>query len=210
MKKVILTTLLALASSMFASAAVITLDFEGVGDLNAVGNFYNGGAGTNFGVAFDGPTLAVVDSDAGGSGNFANEPSGDTIMFFLDNNASTMSVAAGFTTGFSFFYTSSVAGSVDVFDGVNGTGALLATLGFARNIDGCSGDPSGTFCRFSAVGVAFTGTAKSVVFTGVANQSGFDNITFGSERPTGEVPEPSTYAMLGAGLVTLIAARRRS
>ncbi len=212
MKKVILTTLLALASSMFASATVITLDFEGVGDLNAVGNFYNGGAGTNYGVAFDGPTLALVDSDAGGSGNFANEPTGDTIMFFTSASASTMSVAAGFTTGFSFFYTSSSAGSVDVFDGVNGTGALLATLGFAAQHTGggCVGDPSGDFCNWSAVGVAFAGTAKSVVFSGVAGSTGFDNITFGSETATGAVPEPSTYAMLGAGLVTLIAARRRS
>jgi len=212
MKKIILTTLLALASSLFASAAVITLDFEGVGNTNAVGNFYNGGAGPNYGVAFNGPTLALVDSDAGGTGNFANEPTGDTIMFFTDSNASIMSLAAGFTTGFSFFYTSSTAGSVRVYDGVNGTGALLTTLGFVdqSNGGGCVGDPNGAFCNWSAVGVAFTGTAKSVVFSGVAGQTGFDNITFGSETPGGAVPEPSTYAMIGAGLATLVAARRRS
>lgn len=65
-----------------ASAAITVLDFEGVGDNNAVGNFYNGGAGTNYGVSFSGPTLALIDLDAGGSGNFASEPSPNTVMLF--------------------------------------------------------------------------------------------------------------------------------
>ena len=64
--------LAALALSAQANAAVITLDFEGVGNNQAVGNYYNGGAGTNYGVQFSGPTLALVDADAGGSGNFAS------------------------------------------------------------------------------------------------------------------------------------------
>ena len=78
-----------------AAAAVVVLDFEGIGNGNPVGNFYNGGAGTNYGVQFSPATLALVDSDAGGSGNFANEPSADTIMFFLDSNNAILDVAAG-------------------------------------------------------------------------------------------------------------------
>ena len=49
------------------------IDFEGVGDLLPVaiiGDTTWGGAATG-----------LVDSDAGGSGNFANEPSPDTIAF---------------------------------------------------------------------------------------------------------------------------------
>lgn len=37
------------ASCMVGSAvaAPIVLDFEGIGDLNAINNYYNGGGGTN-------------------------------------------------------------------------------------------------------------------------------------------------------------------
>jgi hypothetical protein len=208
----LLKTLLAtaaFAAVLPASAAVVVLDFEGVGNLNAVGNFYNGGAGTNYGVQFSQATLALVDADSGGSGNFANEPSPDTIMFFLDANNAILDVAAGFTTGFSFFYSSSTAASVNVYDGLGGTGNLIGTLNLtAQGFDNCAGDPTGGFCNWTAVGVAFSGTAKSIDFGGTANQTGFDNITFGSSTPV--VPEPETYALMLAGLGVLgYVARRR-
>jgi len=98
---------LAAFTAVPANAAIITLDFEGVGNLNPVGNFYSG-----LGVVFSPATLAVVDFDAGGTGNIANEPSPDTVMFFLDANNAILDFAAGFMTGFSFFYTSSVAATV--------------------------------------------------------------------------------------------------
>ncbi len=126
-----------------ASAAVIVLDFEGVPDLSSVGNFYNGGAGTNYGVSFSGATLGLVDADAGGSGNFANEPSANTVMFFLNANNAILNLAAGFDTGFSFFYSSSTAATVNVYDGVDGTGNLLGSLNLlAQGFDSCSGDPA--------------------------------------------------------------------
>src|SRR5438105_4777705 len=87
----------ALAATALPASAVIVLDFEGVGNLNPVGNFYNGGAGTNYGIQFSNDTLAVVDADDGGSGNFANEPSSDTIMFFLNANNAVLNFSAGFT-----------------------------------------------------------------------------------------------------------------
>ncbi|PZQ59499.1 MAG: PEP-CTERM sorting domain-containing protein [Phenylobacterium zucineum] len=204
----------ALSIAAPASAEIIVLDFEGVGDLNPVGNFYNGGAGTNYGVEFSGDTLAVVDADDGGSGNFANEPSSNTIMFFLNANNAILNFAAGFTTGFSFFYSSSTAATVNVYDGLNGTGNLLGSLNLdAQGFQNCTGDPGGDFCNWTAVGVAFAGTAKSINFGGTANQTGFDDITFGSDRPGGTiVPEPSTWAMmlLGfAGLGSALRMRRR-
>ncbi len=99
---------------LFASApasAVITLDFEGIGNECSINNFYNGGtdscgnSGTNHAIAFGPNSLAVIDADAGGSGNIGNEPTPDTAMFFLTGSA-VLNYAAGFEDGFSFFYSS--------------------------------------------------------------------------------------------------------
>lgn len=99
---------LASARSLVASiaqAAPIVLDFEGVGDFASVNEFYNGGtdsagnSGPNYGINFSPTSLGLIDSDAGRSRNFANEPSPDTILFFQEGDAATMNVAAGFDTG---------------------------------------------------------------------------------------------------------------
>jgi len=198
-----------LAVAMPASADIIVLDFEGIGDVSPVGNFYNGGGGTNYGIQFSDATLAVIDADAGGSGNIANEPSPDTTMFFLDANNAILNYAAGFDTGFSFFYSSSTAATVTVYDGLNATGNVLGTLDLAAQFNtNCGGDPSGGFCNWSPVGVLFAGIAMSIDFGGTANQTTFDDITFGTDRPGNPtaVPEPATLLTVGAGLVAL---RRR-
>lgn len=198
----------ALAVALPAAAGPIVLDFEGIGDLNPVGDYYNGGGGTNYGVSFSQDTLALIDADAGGSGNFANEPSPNTVMFFLNANNAVLNYAAGFDTGFSFFYSSSVATTVTIYDGVNGTGNVLGTITLAaQGFDNCAGDPSGDFCNWTNVGVAFGGVAKSIDFGGTANQTGFDNITFGSSTA---LPEPGTYALMALGLAGIgFTARRR-
>jgi hypothetical protein len=193
----------------------LALDFEGLQDQEQILDFYNGGTGSagssgvNYGVSFTSNALALIDSDAGGTGNFANEPTGDTVAFWLSGNDLLMNVAGGFDTGFSFFYTSSTVATVNVYDGLNATGNLLGSINLlAQHDDGCVGDPNGTFCNWTAGGVAFTGTAMSVSFSGTANQTGYDNITFGSSTPEG-VPEPTITALLGIGLVGMTLARRR-
>lgn len=194
---------------LYTMASPIVLDFEGLPNLSAVGNYYNGGAGTNYGVEFSGDTLAAIDQDAGGDGNFANEPSPSTIMFFLDSNNAILNLAAGFDTGFSFFYSSSTEASVNVYDGVNATGNLLASIILsAQAFEGCAGDPTGDFCNWSAVGVDFAGIAKSIDFSGTANYTGFDNITFGSATPS-TVPVPAAAWLFASGLAGLVGLSKR-
>ena len=177
-----------------ASTTVI-LDFEGVGNLEQILDFYDGGyggygsgPGPDYGITFGPDALALIDADAGGSGNFANAPSGSTISFFLTGPGVVMNVEAGFTTGFSFFYTSAREGTVTVFDGPDGTGSVLATVPVEvqYNTCGASGDPSGAFACWTEVGVTFSGTAFSVNFGGVQNYTGFDEITLGSATPGAE------------------------
>jgi hypothetical protein len=199
-----------------AQAAVVVLDFEGVGDLAAVNDFYNGGtdsagnSGTNHGVGFTDTSLGIVDADADGSGNHANEPTSDTVLSFEFSSNDFMNVAAGFDTGFSFFYAATEVVNLAVYDGLNGTGNLLAVIGLDNQFDdGCVGDPGGNICNWTAAGVVFDGVARSVDFSGAGFYVRFDNVTLGSDVPV--IPEPSTYALMALGLAGIgVVARRRA
>jgi hypothetical protein len=221
-----------------AAAVPVVLTFEGIDDRASVNDFYNGGTdsagnrGRNYGINFSSLSLATIDAEAGGTGNFAHEPSANTVVAFLQGSAVTMNVAAGFNTGFSFFYSSKENGFINVYDGLNATGNLLASIELDDNIDACAGDPTGEYCRWSPVGVSFAGTAHSVDFRGATNNIGFDNITLGSFTPgtptvpdlpddpdnpgdpgtpgtPGAVPEPATLALTALGLAALLAPTRR-
>ena len=216
------------AASAPASAAIVSLDFEKVNATYPSGfanilEFYNGGlssdgtTGTNYGISFGRNALAIClnstsvrcsNTSRGGLAPASSQGG----LFFLDGSETFMNIASGFSTGFSFNYVSlSFAGSVSVYDGLNGTGSLLATLNLTPNAGSCPGYSAG-FCPFSPTGVLFAGTAKSVSFAGVANQIVFDDITFGTDIPGPRVPEPATWAMMiaGFGLVGFAARRRRT
>lgn len=218
MSKNLITILLTLLT-FNASAAVITLDFEGVTNNASVGNFYNGGTGVNYGVQFGSGAVGVIDFDAGGTAPIANEPSPSTALAFTTFGGVSnpyLTVAAGFDTGFSFFYSSSNEATIYVYDNVGGTGNVLGSMVLAvqRAGNGCVGDPNGSFCNWSQVGLSFSGTAKSIGFGEALNFTAFDNITLGANlaavSPT-PVPEPETYLMLllGLGLMRLVVPNKK-
>ena len=206
-----------LALPAAASANVVSLNFENINASYPSGyaqilDYYNGGTssdgttGTNYGVSFGSNALAIClnsqsvycsNTSRGGLGDPGSQKGG---LFFLEGSETFLNYAAGFDTGFSFNYVSySYAGSVGVYDGLNGTGNLLATLALSPNAGSCPGYSAG-FCPFSPMGVTFAGIAKSISFAGVANQIVFDDVTFGSATPgPGDVPEPATWAMFIGG-----------
>ena len=88
----------------------VVLDFEGVADLEPILDFYDGGfggfgsgPGPDYGITFGPDARALIDSDDGGSGNISNEPSANTVSFFLTGPGVVMNVENGFTTGVTFF-----------------------------------------------------------------------------------------------------------
>ncbi len=210
-----------------ASAQVVSLNFEGVNatypsDFAQILDFYNGGTssdgttGTNYGISFGSNALAIClntpgvscsNTSRGGVGDPASTRGG---LFFVNGTETFLNFGSGFTTGFSLNYVSvSFAGAVNVYDGLNGTGNVLASLNLTPNGVGCGAPYGAGFCPFGAAGVAFNGTARSIGFGGVANQIVFDDITFGSITPGGTVPEPATWAMLIAGVGMAGGALRR-
>jgi hypothetical protein len=207
------TALASLISSSTAHAATIVLDFEGIGNLTPVGEFYNT-APRDLNITFSSNALAIIDEDAGGSGNFGGEPSPSTVLFFLEGPAATLNVLDGFTTGFSFFYSAiSQPGFVNVYDGLDATGNILATIQLPLTPFNGAPDPTGQFSPLLPIGVAFAGTARSIDFGGTVNQIAFDNITFGSSTPVGPTPVPEPTTILGslavAGIVTKLKLKQK-
>lgn len=186
-----------------ACASSITMTFEGVGNYNPVGEFYNGGAGGSLGVSFSSNALGLVDIDAGGSGRFGGEPSPSTVLFFLKGSAATMNVPGGFLNGLSFYYTTPFyTGQVKVYDAPDAAGNLLATLDLPLTPYNGAPDPNGVYSPLLKLGVSFTGSARSVDFGGTADKIGFDDITIGDRYPVDVVPEPPT--ILGVGIPVLM------
>lgn len=202
-------------------AQVTVLDFDALnGSVNeGPGSYYASGSGSagttggpSLGITFSDNTITgVTQPNPGANTNSAGNPSGRNVIFFLDGDASTMNVAAGFDTGFSFFYSAAFnPGVINVYSGLNSTGSLLASLALPITGNGAANPACfGTnFCPYAPIGVTFAGTAFSVDFAGTNNQIGFDDITLGSAI-AGGVPEPATWAMMIVGMGAVGATMRR-
>lgn len=236
-----------LVSGVPAAAEAQVLNFEGIGsttvlDLPFILSFYNGGtssigtSGTNYGISFSDNavelclntlTITCSNTSRGGVGDPGSQHGA---LGFQSSGLQFVTLAAGFTTGFSFYYADFLytGARFTVYDGIDGTGSALASLLLGLTPDGetaCSGYSAGfgklgsDFCPYVAAGVTFSGTAKSVVFSGVlAEEITLDDVTFGSSTPGqlgggpgSVVPEPATMTLMATGLVGIVGAglRRR-
>ena len=147
-----------------------TIDFEGIGDLDPIPKF-------------DGITspdwLGIIDFDAGGTGNFAFEPSPSTVAFWLGGETGTGSsrdiLFEHPVSIVEFFYASAVTTNLDAFD-VNGN--LVATTSGPPNWNqGDGGDPNGGFNQWEPLRLeANTNEIVKITVLGAVNQTGIDNL----------------------------------
>jgi uncharacterized repeat protein (TIGR01451 family) len=187
------------------------VDFEGYGHGQDIGTV-SGVVDVTFGESW----LAIIDGDVLGdplAGNFANEPSPDTVAVPLEAvDAIDFDPAVQFIQ----FYYSAAAASIPVtltgWSGSDGTGQVVdQVLGYTvgHQYDGadCDGDPTGDFCLWDELTLtAATDNIRSITITGaVPNFFILDNMSFcigsaveGGEEQTVVDPEANVGKETGS------------
>jgi len=159
------------------------IDFEGVGDTQVIGAI-PGAVTVTFGPSW----LGLIDADAGGTGNFANEPSPSTIAIFLNlADPITFSSPVQFVQVFYTATAASVPITLTAWDSVGNVVATTTGSTIGTSVDGapCGGDPAGDFCLWDIMTLtAPSNSIRGITFSGaVADQFGFDNMTFCTGAP---------------------------
>jgi len=166
----------------FIARADTLITFEGLSNNSALGDFYPG-------ISFNSRFVALIDSDAGGTGIFGGEPSAATVATITpgSTSAAVINIPAGFTSSLSLYY-SGPGNTVLLFDQTDAQGSQLSLT----SLPGTS-----SVNQFLPTTVNFSGTARSVMFGFVdfgAQQTFVDDVRLGA------VPEPGS---LGLGLAAL-------
>lgn len=159
------------------------LDFEGMLYLEQVLEYYNGGFGSlgsgpgpGFGVSLGSNGLALND------GNYSNNPSPPSILFWLSGPNTFLNKAAGFSDSVAMSYASSVDGSISLHSEINGGGTVIATIPLIATPSLPPGTPY--YNNWRKIVVPFAGIAKSISFGGTANNIAFDDVVLGGETFT--------------------------
>ena len=157
------------------------VDFEGLAEFETIGTV--GGAVS---VTFEPNWTVVIDDDAGGVGNFANEPSPDTVATHFIGLGTPPIIEL--SSGVRFVRVSTLTRAppleIHAHDLPGGGGNLVSfdvrsTQGVAPPAP-CAGDPNGTYCLWDAhTLVSPTDNIRSLVIYGsVPRDTGYDDLTW--------------------------------
>ncbi|MEM1250298.1 MAG: hypothetical protein AAGK22_28275 [Acidobacteriota bacterium] len=170
------------------------IDFEGLVNGQTIGTV-RGDIDVDFGSSW----ISLVDEDAGGFGNFANEPSPSTIASFLETtDPISFSKGVQFVELFYSADSTSLPVTLNAWSQRDGRGQKVATItgntiGVADEGAPCSGDPNGRFCLFSVLSLTSeSDEILSITIEGAAgDRFGFDDMTFctGEPRVLNETPQ---------------------
>jgi hypothetical protein len=141
-----------------------------------IGNYYNGRAGPNLGIGFA--------AGSASNGQLSTDP------------GPVINVPGGFSTGFAVSYSLSVGFRINVYDGLDGTGNLLATLVTSSTLLTCrqttvqltANMPGTTSFQFAGPGLSQLGSGNRATVT----QAGVYSVTAtgGAVRERHQLPYP--------------------
>lgn len=198
---------MAVGLPQMASAALTTLNFEGIADgtdLTGALNPYNDAA-HGF-TTFSGSAAALDSLDAKGN---------STISLWSPcppQNCAGAQASLTITVG-QLFHGDGGAVNGLLLDVGNSDALQYKILDANGKLlkDGDFDPPTGFDFRPNPVFIAFTGAAKSIVFTGAAAGFQIDNLSFSLDAvTTNPVPEPTTAALVALALAGVGVLRRKA
>ncbi|MEG4989126.1 hypothetical protein QUB08_25760, partial [Microcoleus sp. BR0-C5] len=170
------------------SRTPISLNFDGIGDLQPVANFLP----STVGVSISPNALGIVDFASGGSGNFLSTTGGrNTALTYKESDSIVLNINDGFTGQLSFKYSSPFfdGHQVKIYDGLNATGSQLISVPLARTNEGRG--LIGAYNPFEPVTIPFNGTAKSIQIGSRADKLLIDDIQLAAGSASTPTPTPT-------------------
>jgi len=184
--------------------------FGGLKNLEFIQQYYNGGTGSlgsgpgrDFQLEFTANAQAIISAAKGGSGNFIGNPGGYPVMFFGTGTGIVMNADAGVSTALWFSYSALQSGTATIYDGLNGTGNVLASVTLPPNNVGCN---SYKMCVWTPVSFPLKTPVASIRFSGVANYLAISAIHFAQKIATSTTLASSENPSLLGDPVTFTAA----